>query len=51
MVPVETISVYMEIACKLTLLAPLPATALGEFLSSVKSRDLEDFEKTAFLGS
>lgn len=51
MVPVETISLCMEISWKLSLPAPLPATALGNFFLNIKSKDLEDFEKTAFFGS
>lgn len=51
MVPVETISLCMEISWKLSLPAPLPATALGNFFFNIKSKDLEDFEKTAFFGS
>lgn len=50
MVPVETISVCMDVSWKLSLAAPLPASALGNFFFflNVKSRDLEDFEKTTF---
>lgn len=50
MIPVETISVCIEISWKLSLAAPLPATALGNFLLHVKSRELQDFKKTAFFG-